>query len=253
MSLARDRRNLNHLKIKRYKSARCRRGPCFSLICKESAGLHENVIFGYQVFSHGRSSIYPEISTGNPHNLWVHSRLYFFSKCIQLTLICFICNFISQNMCMDQCYMEINVLFPNLWCLVVSFASKVIIWSIQWTVNSKSSKRTKTKTLLRQKDDKIQQLRMRNVYLALIHACLYREISAGAANGKSNTFTTKLNAFAQINCICCRHVPVIAELRAREAPWINKSTHPRKFGNQVTERPSVRPHHRHTNVHSHTF
>ena len=58
MSLSRDRRNLNHLKIKRYKSARCRRGPCISLkICKGSASLPENVIFGNQVFSHGRSSI----------------------------------------------------------------------------------------------------------------------------------------------------------------------------------------------------
>ena len=25
----------------------------------------------------------------------------------------------SQNMCMDQCYMEINLLFPNQWYLVV--------------------------------------------------------------------------------------------------------------------------------------
>ena len=30
-------------------------------------------------------------------------------------------------MCMDQCYMEIIVLFPNLLYLVVSFASEVII------------------------------------------------------------------------------------------------------------------------------
>ena len=120
MSLSRDRRNLNHLKIKRYKSARCRRGPCFSLIYKGSASLPENAIFGNQVFSHGRSSIvYPEISTGNPHNLCWRSRLYFFSKCIQLTLICFSCSVMSQNMCMDQSYMKINLLFLNLWYLVV--------------------------------------------------------------------------------------------------------------------------------------
>ena len=41
--------------------------------------------------------------------------------------------------------------------------------------------------------------------------------------------------------------------RASGAPWVNKSTHPRKFGNHVTDRPTVRPHHRHTNVYSHTF
>ena len=33
---------------------------------------------------------------------------------------------------------------------------------------------------------------------------------------------------------------------AREARL--RSTHPRKFGNHVTVRPTVRPHHRHTNV-----
>ena len=37
-----------------------------------------------------------------------------------MTLICFICSVISQNMYMDQCYMKINVLFPNLWYLVVN-------------------------------------------------------------------------------------------------------------------------------------
>ena len=41
--------------------------------------------------------------------------------------------------------------------------------------------------------------------------------------------------------------------RACRAPWVNKSTHPRKFGNHVTDRPTVRPHHRFTNVYSHTF
>ena len=39
---------------------------------------------------------------------------------------------------------------------------------------------------------------------------------------------------------------------ARGAPWVNKSTHPRKFGYHVTERPSdrptVRPHHSQTNA-----
>ena len=59
---------------------------------------------------------------------------------------------------------------------------------------------------------------------------------------------------------CCK---IIAELwRARRAcwaPWVSKSTHPRKFGNHVTVHrpparcPPVRPHHRATNVQSHTF
>ena len=56
---------------------------------------------------------------------------------------------------------------------------------------------------------------------------------------------------------------LIAELRRAKracgAPWVSKSTHPRKFGNHVTvHRPPalplpVRPHHRHTNIYSHTF
>ena len=29
--------------------------------------------------------------------------------------------------------------------------------------------------------------------------------------------------------------------RARGTPWVNKSTHPRKFGNHVTDRPTDRP------------
>ena len=29
--------------------------------------------------------------------------------------------------------------------------------------------------------------------------------------------------------------------RASGAPWVNKSTHPRKFGNHVTDRPTDRP------------
>ena len=28
--------------------------------------------------------------------------------------------------------------------------------------------------------------------------------------------------------------------RASEAPWVNNSTHPRKFGTHLTDRPSVR-------------
>ena len=32
---------------------------------------------------------------------------------------------------------------------------------------------------------------------------------------------------------------MIVELRARSAPAVNKSTHPRKFGNHVTDRPSA--------------
>ena len=38
------------------------------------------------------------------------------------------------------------------------------------------------------------------------------------------------------------------------APWVSKSTHPRKSGNHVTvRRPPVPSHHRATNVQSHTF
>ena len=42
--------------------------------------------------------------------------------------------------------------------------------------------------------------------------------------------------------------------RACGAPWVSKSTHPRKFGYHVTVHalsPPVRPHHRATNVQSH--
>ena len=55
---------------------------------------------------------------------------------------------------------------------------------------------------------------------------------------------------------------MIAELwrakRACGAPCVSKSTHPRKFSNHVTVHrppalPPVRPHHRKTNVQSHTF
>ena len=50
-------------------------------------------------------------------------------------------------------------------------------------------------------------------------------------------------------------IMILAELwrakRACGAPWVSKSTHPRKFGNHVTvHRPPVRPHQRATNVHS---
>ena len=72
-----------------------------------------------------------------------------------------------------------------------------------------------------------------------------------------------------ISCFCANidvflavGIPFIAELHARAkrarvggAPLLRKSTHPRKFGNHVTDRPTdrptVRPHHRHTNVYSH--
>ena len=56
-----------------------------------------------------------------------------------------------------------------------------------------------------------------------------------------------------LHATICR--TIIAELHARVggAPLLRKSTHPRKFGNHVTDRPTVRPHHRHTNVYSHTF
>ena len=51
---------------------------------------------------------------------------------------------------------------------------------------------------------------------------------------------------------------IIAELwRAKPAcgaPWVSKSTHPRKFGNHETvHRPPVRPHHRVTSVQSSHF
>ena len=50
------------------------------------------------------------------------------------------------------------------------------------------------------------------------------------------------------------HYFLIAELHERrEAPWLSKSTYPRKFGHHViVHRPSVRPHHKETNVSSHT-
>ena len=43
--------------------------------------------------------------------------------------------------------------------------------------------------------------------------------------------------------------------RASGAPWVSKSTHPRKFGNPVTVHrlQPVHPHHRYTNVYSDTF
>ena len=41
--------------------------------------------------------------------------------------------------------------------------------------------------------------------------------------------------------------------RACGAPWVNKSTHSKKIGYHVSDRATVRPHHRHTNVYSRTF
>ena len=55
---------------------------------------------------------------------------------------------------------------------------------------------------------------------------------------------------------CVRCIPYILSgaPRAKRAPWVSKSSHHRKFGNHVTvRRPQpVRPHHRYTNVYSHT-
>ena len=41
-----------------------------------------------------------------------------------------------------------------------------------------------------------------------------------------------------------KKILLLAELRAKRAcgaPWVNKSTHPRKFGNHVTDRRTDRP------------
>ena len=59
-------------------------------------------------------------------------------------------------------------------------------------------------------------------------------------------------------CLCFVYYRLLAELwrvkRAWGAPWVSKSTHPRKFGNHVTvHRPPVRPHHRATNIQPQTF
>ena len=57
----------------------------------------------------------------------------------------------------------------------------------------------------------------------------------------------------QLKPMTKRHVTNNA--RVGGAPLLSKFTHPRKFGNHVTvHRPTaVRPHHRKTNVYSHTF
>ena len=45
------------------------------------------------------------------------------------------------------------------------------------------------------------------------------------------------------------------KIGVRGVPWVSKSTYTKKIGNHVTvHRPQpVRPHHRYTNVYSHTF
>ena len=80
---------------------------------------------------------------------------------------------------------------------------------------------------------------------------------------ESANVTVGFSFFLLFRALIIFSLPFLAELwrakRACGAPWISKSTHPRKFGNHVTvHRPSayplpVRPHHRHTNVYSHTF
>ena len=53
------------------------------------------------------------------------------------------------------------------------------------------------------------------------------------------------------SCIFVIHVLFSsgAVARVSGAPWVSKSTHPRKFSNYViAHRTTVRPHHRHTNV-----
>ena len=56
-----------------------------------------------------------------------------------------------------------------------------------------------------------------------------------------------------VNFVVVLKFPNSGAPRAREAPLLSKSTHSRKFGNHVTVHrpPTVRPHHRKTNVYSH--
>ena len=44
-----------------------------------------------------------------------------------------------------------------------------------------------------------------------------------------------------ITCVMLCYSGAPRAKRACGAPWVNKSTHPRKFGNHVTDRPSDRP------------
>ena len=81
--------------------------------------------------------------------------------------------------------------------------------------------------------------------------------------GNSNCEFLQLKTFTVLTWFTTFELAVVAELwrakRPSGAPWVSKSTHPRKFGNHVTvHRPPARPlpvrlHHRHTNVYSHTF
>ena len=65
--------------------------------------------------------------------------------------------------------------------------------SLRWsrsTANWKSSKSLKIPRL-RQKKDSTPQVRLYNVYLALVHAHVYRYIATEEANGESNAFIIK--------------------------------------------------------------
>ena len=64
--------------------------------------------------------------------------------------------------------------------------------------------------------------------------------------GNTDLISTRLKFIAELHAQA-------RSARVGGAPLLRKSTHPRKFGNHVTDRPTVRPHHRHTNVYSHTF
>ena len=63
-------------------------------------------------------------------------------------------------------------------------------------------------------------------------------------NNDSNE-SVKKGSYSQKKGLCtcrtrfCRGAP--RAKRASGAPWVNKSTHPRKFGNHVTDRPTDRP------------
>ena len=93
--------------------------------------------------------------------------------------------------------------------------------------------------------------------------CIF--VRSQKANNHRSSYARLLLSYSvsslEFNICCVFHL--VAELwrakRACGAPWVSKSTHPRKFGNHVTvHRPParplpVRPHHRDTNVYSHAF
>ena len=62
-----------------------------------------------------------------------------------------------------------------------------------------------------------------------------------------------MSAFKNLNALACHNKMKYNDDSG--APLLSKSTHPRKFHNHVTVHrpPAVRPHHRKTNVYSHTF